>query len=58
MCDFDICLRARTYFNGDKICLTLPKVPAPKVSMISYFEISCGYLVVDKCFELIFLDLV
>ena len=56
MCDFDICLRARTYLNGDKICLTRPKVPAPRVYMISYFVISWGYLFVERCFELIFLD--
>lgn len=58
MWDFDICFKAKTSFVGDKICFTLPKVPAPKVYIISYFDMSWGYFVVDKCLELIFLDLV
>jgi hypothetical protein len=31
MCDFEICFNAKTYFKGEKINLTRPKVPAPRV---------------------------
>ena len=40
MWDFDICLRARTSLLGPMTCFTLPKVPAPKVSVTSYFVMS------------------
>ncbi len=32
--DLDICFNANTYLDGAIICLTLPKVPAPKVANI------------------------
>jgi hypothetical protein len=31
MCDFEICFRASTYLLEETTCLTLPKVPAPRV---------------------------
>lgn len=34
MCDFEICFNAKTSLEGDKICLTRPKVPAPRVYTI------------------------
>ena len=49
---FESCLRARTYLLGPITCLTLPKVPAPKVWMHSYWEMSLGYFE-----EMFFLDL-
>ena len=50
MCDLDICFSAKTYLLGDMICFTLPNVPAPRVSVISYFEISLGYFELGGCF--------
>ncbi len=42
MWDFDICFSASTSLEGPTICFTLPNVPAPKVSVTSYLDISFG----------------
>lgn len=47
------CFRANTSFDGLITCLTLPKVPAPKVWTTSYLDISLGYF---KLLAATFLD--
>lgn len=47
------CFNANTSFDGLITCLTLPKVPAPKVWTTSYFDISLGYF---KLLVLAFFD--
>lgn len=48
------CFKASTSFDGLITCLTLPKVPAPKVCTTSYLLISLGYF---KLLVAAFLDL-